>query len=156
MVLHTNVSGSSGFSEPFVNRFKLREFDGRNLLDNSTTKLFERIKETGKEIIVSTEKSPKKCKFYNDPQIKWLYCIPKYPCELNEINFKELSDFDGYSNHSPNIIAPITSAVLGAKIIEVHVTLDKSKSFVDNPVSFDNNELTLLVDSLRNIEKINF
>jgi N,N'-diacetyllegionaminate synthase len=144
------------FLEPFVNRFKLREFDGRSLLDNSTTKLFERIKKTGKEIIVSSQKSPKNCKFYNDPQIKWLYCVPKYPCDLNEINFKELFDFDGYSNHCTDIIAPITSAVLGAKIIEVHVTPDKSKSFVDNPVSFDNKELILLVESLRKIEKINF
>jgi sialic acid synthase SpsE len=144
------------FLEPFVNRFKLREFDGRSLLDNSTTELFERIKKTGKEIIVSSEKSPKKCQFYNDPQIKWLYCVPKYPCELNEINFKELSDFDGYSNHCPDIIVPLTSAILGAKIIEVHITPDKSKSFVDNPVSFDYQELKSLVDNLRKIEKINF
>jgi len=67
-----------------------------------------------------------------------------------------LSDFDGYSNHCPDIIAPLTSATLGAKIIEVHITPDKSKSFVDNPVSFDYQELTSLVDNLRKIEKINF
>jgi sialic acid synthase SpsE len=144
------------FLEPFVNRFKLREFDGRSLLDDSTTELFERIKKTGKEIIVSSEKSPKNCQFYKDPQIKWLYCVPKYPCKLNEINFKELSNFDGYSNHCPDIIAPLTSAGLGAKIIEVHITPDKSKSFVDNPVSFDYQELTSLVDNIRKIEKINF
>jgi sialic acid synthase SpsE len=144
------------FLEPYVSRFKLREFDGRNLLDNSKTELFNRIKKTGKEIIVSSETTPKNCEFYNDSQIKWLYCVPKYPCELNEINFKELSDFNGYSNHCPNIIAPITAAVLGSQIIEVHVTSDKSQSFVDNPVSFDTNELITLVNSLRNIEKINF
>ena len=85
------------FLDPFVNRFKLREFDGRSLLKNSTTELFERIKKTGKELIVSSEKSPKNCKFYDDSQIKWLYCIPKYPCELDELDFKELSDYDGYS-----------------------------------------------------------
>ena len=144
------------FLEPFVNRFKLREFDGRSLLENSTTDLFERMRKTGKEIIVSSEKSPENCKFYNDPQVKWLYCVPKYPCRLNELNFKDLQDFNGYSNHCQDILAPITAAICGAKIIEVHITSDKSKSFVDNPVSFDYKELALLIKSLRKIEEINF
>jgi len=144
------------FLEPYVNRFKLREYDGRDLLKNSTTDLFERIKKTGKEIIISSEISPKNCKYYEDSQIKWLYCVPKYPCKLNELNFKELSDFDGYSNHCPEIIAPVTSGICGAKIIEIHITSDKTKPFVDNSVSFDYNELTSLVDVLRKIEKINF
>ena len=143
------------FLEPFVNRFKLREFDGREILNDSTSELFERIKKTRKEIIVSSEKSPKKSKFYGDSQIKWLYCVPKYPCELHEINFKEISDFDGYSNHCPEIIAPITAGISGAKIIEIHITSDKSKPFVDNQVSFDFEELTSLVSFLRKVEKIN-
>jgi len=142
------------FLEPFVNRFKLREFDGRNLLENFTTELFERVKKTGKEIIVSSEKSPKNCKFYNDPQVKWLYCVPKYPCELNELNFKNLLDFDGYSNHCQNIIAPITASILGAKIIEIHVTSNKMKSFADNPVSFDYDEQKIIVNAIRDSAKI--
>lgn len=144
------------FLEPYVSRFKLREADGRILLENSTSKLFERIKETKKEIIVSSERTPKNCKFFNDSQIKWLYCVPKYPCELSELNFQNILDFDGYSNHCTDIIAPIVSGVKGAKIIEVHITSDKSKSFIDNPVSFDYEELTKLVVALRKIEKINF
>ena len=142
------------FLEPFVKRFKLREFDGRNLLENSTTELFQRVKKTGKEIIISSEKSPKNCKFYDDPQIKWLYCVPKYPCELEEIDFSELSDFDGYSNHHPYFIAPLTAAILGSKIIEVHITSDKSKDFIDNNVSFDFDELKILIDLIRKSEKI--
>lgn len=144
------------FLEPFVKRFKLREFDGRPLLENKTTDLFERIKKTGKEIIISSEKSPKNCKFYNDSQLKWLYCVPKYPCDLNELNFSQISDFDGYSNHCPEVIAPLSSAICGAKIIEIHITSDKSKSFVDNPVSFDYQELRTLIGFLRKVEKINF
>jgi len=144
------------FLNPYVKRFKLREFDGRSLLNNTTTELFESMKKTGKEIIISSEKSPKNCKFFTDPQIKWLYCVPKYPCDLDELDFKNMRDFAGYSNHCSDIVAPITSAICGAKIIEVHITSDKSKSFVDNPVSFDYQELTLLVDFLRKIEKINY
>ena len=144
------------FLEPFVNRFKLREFDGRALLENKTTDLFENVKKTGKEIIVSAEKSPKDCKFFGDSQLKWLYCVPKYPCGLSELNFSEFSDFYGYSNHCPDIIAPISAAVYGAKMIEVHITSDKSKSFVDNPVSFDYQELKTMIEYIRKVEKINF
>ena len=144
------------FLDPYVKRFKLREFDGRNLLKNESTELFERVKKTKKEIIVSSEESPKKCKFFGNAQIKWLYCVPKYPCELNQLNFKNIADFNGYSNHCTDVIAPITAAICGAKIIEIHITSDKSKPFVDNPVSFDYKELELLLDNIRKIEKIRF
>ena len=129
------------FLNPFVSRFKIREFDGRILLENKKTPLIEAVVNTHKEIIVSTQKSPKYCIYYNKPNFKWLYCVPKYPCELNEINFKEISNFHGYSNHCPEIIAPLTAAILGAEILEIHVTADKTKNYVDNNVSFNFFEL---------------
>jgi len=149
-------SDAVDFLNPFVTRFKLREFDGRCLLKDTTTELFEQMKNTKKEIIVSSKISPKNCKFYKNPQIKWLYCIPKYPCHLNELNFKDISEFDGYSNHCPDTIAPLAAAVMGAKIIEVHLTPDKSKPYVDNPVSFSYKELISLVEILRKVEEIKF
>ena len=109
---------------------------------------------TGKEIFVSSEKSPEFCKYYHNSNIKWLYCVPKYPCSLDEINFKEISNFHGYSNHCPDIIAPLTAAILGAKTIEVHITSDKSKHFVDNNVSFDYKQLENLVTLIRKIKNI--
>ncbi len=65
-----------------------------------------------------------------------------------------MKNFDGYSNHCPNMIAPITSVILGGKILEIHVTLDKLENHIDNPVSFDFNELKKLVQLIRNSEKI--
>ena len=64
-----------------------------------------------------------------------------------------MNDFDGYSNHCPNILAPVTAVMLGANIIEVHITSDKEKNFIDNPVSFDYNELEQMVNQIRNCEK---
>ena len=43
--------------------------------------------------------------------------------------------------------------MLGSEILEVHVTLDKSKQFVDNNVSFDFKELKTLVSFIRLSEK---
>ncbi len=91
---------------------------------------------------------------YGKSNIKWLYCVPKYPANLQDLDFSELGEFDGYSNHVPKIIAPLTAAILGAKIIEVHITPSKQKNFIDNNVSFDFEELKNLVSFLRDSEKI--
>ena len=39
-------------------------------------------------------------------------------------------------------------------MIEIHTTLDKKRDFVDNSVSFDYNELSKLVQLVRDSEKI--
>ncbi len=140
--------------DPYVNRFKMRELDGRNLLEGKTSELFQKILETKKELMVSSQKSPLGTKYGNHPQIKWLYCIPKYPCDVNDLDFSVMKDFDGYSNHCPHFIAPLTAATKGAKIIEVHITSDKSKDFLDNNVSFDYDELKNVLSNIRQIEKI--
>lgn len=139
---------------PYVKRFKIREVDGRLLLDNKKSELIEKIFETNKDVIISSQRSPHNSKFYDDPKIKWLYCVPKYPCSLSDLDFTELHKYDGYSNHHPQIIAPLTAAILGAEIIEIHITSNKAKDFVDNNVSFDYNELTEMVKLIRFSEKI--
>lgn len=142
------------FLNPYVKKFKMRELDGRNLLQNKSSKILDLILKTGKEVYVSTQYNPKKSNFYNNPQIKWLYCVPKYPCEISDINFEEIKDFVGYSNHCMELIVPLTAAILGAKIIELHITSDKSKDFVDNNVSFDYREIRQLVELIRKSENI--
>lgn len=140
--------------EPFVKRYKIREFDARLLLDNKKSLLLDKIFNSNKEIIASSEAIPSKLKQYDDSKLKWLYCMPKYPCSLEDLNFFNMKNFDGYSNHCPNIIAPTAATILGSKIIEVHITSDKSLNFVDNNVSFDYNELKIMINYIRDCEKI--
>ena len=128
--------------------------DGSSLIENKTTQLFEKLRKTKKEIIISSKQSPRNSKYFDLPNLKWLYCVPKYPCDLSDLDFSDLSDFDGYSNHSSKTIAPITAAILGAKIIEVHITSDKTKDFADNSVSFDYSELEEIIRLVRLSEKI--
>ena len=144
-------SAAVEFLEPFLERFKIREIDARELVKGNTTELVDLILETKKPIIASAENIP--IKHTDISNLKWLYCIPKYPCEYAEIDFEKMKFFDGYSNHCPSISAPIDAVKNGAKIIEVHTTLDKTKEFIDNNVSFDYNELTQLVEKIRMIEK---
>lgn len=142
------------FLDPYVKRFKIREFDSRQLLENKTTDLVEKVLGTGKEIIISSQHSLENSKFYNHPKIKWLYCVPKYPCSLEDLDFSELRKFDGFSNHCPQIVAPLSAAILSAEIIEMHITSSKTKNFVDNNVSFDYDELEEIVRLIRLSEKI--
>ena len=140
--------------EPFVNRYKIREIDGRVLMDNKTSPLIDKIMKTKKEVIVSSNQNPANSKLYTNKKIKWLYCVPKYPCNLDEINFQEIKNYDGYSNHCDHIIAPLTAAILGANIIEIHVTADKNKNFIDNAVSFDVSEIKELIRLIKLAKKI--
>jgi len=142
------------FLEPYVNRYKIRVFDGRPLFENKWTDLLEHVTKTGKDVIISCEKNPKHTRLYQNPKVRWLYCVPKYPCSLEDLDFSTMNDFNGYSNHCPDIIAPLTSAILGAEIIEIHITLDKSEDFIDNPVSFEPKELFDLVRLIRESEEI--
>lgn len=140
--------------DPFVKRFKIRERDGKPLLENKTSKIIDEVLKTKKEVIVSSETSPRGTKFFNHPNINWLYCVPKYPCDLSDLDFRNLNDFSGFSNHCPKLIAPLTATILGSKILEIHITSDKSKDYVDNNVSFDYSELNELVSMIRAAEKI--
>ena len=140
--------------EPYVKKFKIRVADGRLILNNNNTRLFDAVLKTNKEIIISCEISPRKNKYYQHNNIKWLYCVPKYPCEFSDLDFSNMNDFDGYSNHCPHFLAPLTAVILGAKIIEVHITSDKSKNFFDNNVSFDYDELENMVRLIRLAETI--
>jgi N,N'-diacetyllegionaminate synthase len=140
--------------DPFVNKFKIRIGDSIPILKNKKTKLFEKVLRTNKDIIISSEISPQSCDYFENKKISWLYGVPKYPCTLNDLDTSNFKYFDGYSNHHPHFIAPLTFSILGANIIEIHITSDKSKDFVDNPVSFDYVELKQLVKLIRMSENI--
>ena len=140
--------------EPFVKRFKIRVADGRSILKNKPSELAQKVLNSGKDVIISVERTPKDCIEFKNPKIRWLYCVAKYPCTFLDLDFSNFNQYDGYSNHCPDILAPITAVILRADIIEVHVTSDKSKSFMDNPVSFDYSEQLELCKQIRNCEKI--
>jgi sialic acid synthase SpsE len=143
------------FLDEYVKRYKIRFADSLDLHKNQPSPLISRVLKTNKEIIISSQKNPKNLELYNNKNIKWLYVVPKYPCTLDEIDFSCLKDFQGYSNHCRDSIAPLTAAILGAEMIEIHVTSDKEKNYFDNPVSFDPSETEHLVQLIRKTEKIN-
>ena len=140
--------------DSFVNRFKIREKDSRDLFEKKNSPILDEILKLDKEVIISSEKSPKLLKNFGSQKIRWLYCVPKYPCQITDFDFTNIQEFDGFSNHCPQIVVPLTSVILGAKIIEIHISYDKSGNYFDNNVSFDAHELYQLLTLIRQYEKI--
>lgn len=87
------------------------------------------------------------------------YCISDYPTKISKINWKKAITFDGFSDHTLGITAPITYALLKKQqnskniIIEKHVKLPNSKG-PDANSSIDTNELSTMIKAIRQIEKL--
>ena len=142
--------------DPYVKRYKLRQKDGQCIVNNVNSELVEKVLSKNKEVLVSSEISPVGSEYFKHHLIKWLYCVPKYPCKLQDFDFSLIKNFNGFSNHCPHFLAPLTAIILGTQIVEVHITSDKSKDFLDNNVSFDYDELENLVKLIRLVESMKF
>lgn len=90
-----------------------------------------------------------------------LHCTTNYPCPLREVNLqsmvtmkKKLKILVGYSDHTQGILVPIMAATLGACLIEKHFTLDRKMSGPDHKASLEPDELSEMIESIRNISVI--
>ncbi|AJW71790.1 N-acetylneuraminate synthase family protein [Nitrosopumilus adriaticus] len=89
------------------------------------------------------------------------YCISDYPLKFNKINWKKATTFDGFSDHTMGITAPILFSILKKQqnskniLIEKHVKLPTSKG-PDASTSIDIIQLSDLIHHIRIIEKASF
>lgn len=87
------------------------------------------------------------------------YCISEYPLKIEKINWNFSTKYDGFSDHTLGITAPIIySTLMNMKkkrsiFIEKHVKILGSKS-LDASTSIDTNQLSVMNHSIREIEKI--
>ena len=89
------------------------------------------------------------------------YCISEYPTKITKIDWKKAIKYDGFSDHTLGITAPLIFTILkkqqNAKniLIEKHVKLSNSKG-PDAGSSIDTEELASLVYAVRKIERVKF
>ncbi|MDB0013871.1 N-acetylneuraminate synthase [Alphaproteobacteria bacterium] len=88
-----------------------------------------------------------------------LHCTSNYPATDDELNLRALTviadSFNteiGYSDHSLGKEASIAAVTLGAKIIEKHITLDRSMPGPDHKASMEIIEFQDFVKSIRKTE----
>ena len=116
---------------------------------------------TKKPIIISMGMGGNKNKIkkiFAKNKTTFCYCISEYPTKLGRINWNKAKKYDGFSDHTLGIIAPIIFSILkkrqGVKkiIIEKHVKLKNSKG-PDASSSIDISEFSQMISLIRKIEK---
>lgn len=91
--------------------------------------------------------------------ITLLHCSTEYPTPMEDVNLNAMLTLKnkfqlqvGYSDHTLGIEVPIAAVALGAKVIEKHITLDKTMEGPDHKASLEPQELKAMVVAIRNIE----
>jgi 3-deoxy-D-glycero-D-galacto-nononate 9-phosphate synthase len=89
-----------------------------------------------------------------------LHCLSQYPSEYKNINLNTIPYLKenypkytiGYSDHSIGIVVPVAAVVLGAEVIEKHITLDRKMKGTDHEGSLGPEGIYRMVRDIRNIE----
>lgn len=163
---HARQLGLDVFSTPFdetavdfleeleVSRYKIASLE---IVD---IPLIEKVASTGKPIILSTGASTcddvsqavNAIRAVGDNPITLLVCSSSYPSDAGDSNLLSMATIRerfktevGFSDHTPGIGPAIAAAVLGANLIEKHVTLDSDSGGPDDAFSVGPEVLKALV-----------
>jgi N-acetylneuraminate synthase len=146
-----NELGLQCFSTPFdetavdfleslgVPAYKIASFEVTDL------PLIRRVAATGKPMIVSLGawSGPGLPQISAPGGVDYLHCVSEYPAPLEHLRLSQV-DFRthaGFSDHSVGTVAACAAFVLGARILEKHMTFDKSAYGPDHACSMTPDEL---------------
>ncbi len=150
----------------FLNNIGVKKFKIASrtciLKDPLSRETLDSVNQTKKPVIVSmcmggNRKFIEKSLSKNN--LKFCYCISEYPLKIEKMSWKNAITYDGLSDHTDGIVAPILFSGLLKKqnpkqiIIEKHVKLYNSKS-LDASTSINTEQFKIMNQSIRSIEKI--
>lgn len=155
------------WDEPSVDVLKAFEVPALKLASADLTNpyLIRKAASLGKPLILSTGMSFESeiidaTDLLNSLKIPFalLHCNSTYPCPEADVHLnylkrlKEIHGLIGYSGHERGTAISLAAVALGAKIIERHITLDRSMEGPDHPASLEPAEFKSLVDGIRQLE----
>jgi sialic acid synthase SpsE len=127
--------------------------------------LLEKLCEINKPIILSTGMSTEKeidkaVNLLDDTNLFIMHCNSSYPARDEELNLNYIKVLKekyprhiiGYSGHEEGITASLVAALLGAKLIERHITIDRAMWGTDQSASIEFSGLRRLVRDLKLID----
>lgn len=129
--------------------------------------LIEKIAATGKPMIISTgmatldeiKEAVTAAHGAGASQIVLLKCTAAYPAATEDMNLRTIpflaEKFQlpvGLSDHTTGIVAPVAAVVLGACLIEKHLTISRSLRGPDSSFSLEPNEFADMVKAVRAAE----
>jgi sialic acid synthase SpsE/sugar phosphate isomerase/epimerase len=134
--------------------------------DLTNHELLEALARTGKPLIVSTGmseeheilESHRLLRSLGAPVVL-LHCNSTYPSPFHDLNLRYIdrlkeinSGLVGYSGHERGYHAVLAAIALGARVIEKHLTLDRSMEGNDHKVSLLPDEFAQMVRAIREVE----
>lgn len=88
-----------------------------------------------------------------------LHCTSNYPAACGDVNLRAMQSIGrdtgipvGYSDHTLGLAVSTAAVALGAVVIEKHFTLDRSMAGPDHKASLSPEELTTLIQQIRDVE----
>ncbi len=132
------------------------------LTDNE---LLNKIKSKNKPVILSTgmstvEQIKQAVNVLGEDNLILLHCTSTYPSKIEELNLnvipwlkKTFNCLIGYSGHSTGIVEPVTAVLLGACVVEKHITLDRAMWGSDQAASLEPHGLNIAMRDIRGIPK---
>lgn len=130
--------------------------------------LLRRIAQTGKPIIMSTgmatlaeiDEAVRTIREAGGSQLALLKCTSAYPAPSEEMNLRTIPHMAeafhvpvGLSDHTLGIAVPVAAVVLGACIVEKHLTISRQISGPDSAFSLEPHEFKAMVEAIRTVEK---
>ena len=132
------------------------------LTDPNSLEVLQEKARSKKEIFISMGMGGNKkkiSKIFEKNKTTFCYCISDYPLNFEKINWRDAIKYDGFSDHTMDILAPILFTVLkkqkkSKKIyIEKHVKMINSRG-LDAATSISIEKLSKMVKQIRIIEKM--
>lgn len=161
---------ASPFDEEAVNRLMALDMRIIKVPSGEITNLpfLEHVARTGLPVIMSTgmswlsevETALRTLRAAGAGEITLLQCVTEYPAPPEQINLRAMHTMAeafgvdvGYSDHTPGTEIAVAAVALGARVIEKHLTLDRSLPGPDHSASLDPVAFGRMVTEIRNVEK---
>lgn len=130
--------------------------------DITHLQMLDRMADLGRPIIISTgmatlaEVADALAVVADRAPVALLHCITSYPAPLEQSNLRsipflaaQLGVAVGWSDHTTGEVASVTAVALGARILERHITLDRTLEGPDHASSLDPAQFVTFVESVR-------
>lgn len=130
--------------------------------------LIQTVARTGKPVIMSTGMATHEeiadavdaARSAGCSQLALLKCTSAYPASPDDMNLRTIpklaADFGvpaGLSDHTLDVVVPVTAVALGACVIEKHITLSRNDPGPDSSFSLEPQEFKAMVDAVRITER---
>ncbi len=154
-------------SQNFLKKFRLKYNKVASaMLTNK--KLLEVIAKEKKHTFISTGMSTLKDIEYcvkifkkNKCNFTLMHCVSKYPSEDNDLNLSTIKTLKkrfkcdvGYSGHEKTVSPSIIAYMLGATVIERHITIDRTMWGTDQAASLSEDGIKVLTSTLHKAKDI--